>query len=311
VARHAARALPTAPRLLVSAGWTSSTPRVAAAAATAAVAFGAGASVFSQCDASKSEGSCLASKVLGEQVQMLAFSAEIDKNHDGKLSKEELDTMWEQLDRNKDGVVTFEEWSEYLRTSGMSAEKRAALEALFRKLDGDDSGTISRAEFQDQFQAEYVARYARGAIVAFLTKGRFIAYTSDIGESARPVMPSWFVNACYGLTFLYVGVAVGHHTFEAHEQGASQMMVLRTFTHSTTFELLASVAMPSLIIHQAVHFAQHQAHRLPAGPVARWAPTVVGLACIPFLPYLDPPVEKAIDAAFEYGWPEDGTLTKH
>lgn len=59
VARHAARALPTAPRLLVSAGWTSSTPRVAAAAATAAVAFGAGASVFSQCDASKSEGSCL------------------------------------------------------------------------------------------------------------------------------------------------------------------------------------------------------------------------------------------------------------
>lgn len=64
---------------------------------------------------------------------MLAFSAEIDKNHDGKLSKEELDTMWEQLDRNKDGIVTFEEWSEYLRTSGMSAEKRAALEALFRK----------------------------------------------------------------------------------------------------------------------------------------------------------------------------------
>jgi len=70
------------------------------------VAIGAGASVFSQCDASKSVGSCLASKVLGEQVQMLAFSAEIDKNHDGKLSKEELDTMWEQLDRNKDGVVT-------------------------------------------------------------------------------------------------------------------------------------------------------------------------------------------------------------
>ena len=157
------------------------------------------------------------------------------------------------------------------------------------RLDSDDSGTISRAEFQDQFQAEYFVRYARGAIVAFLTKGRFIAYTSDIGESARPVMPSWFVNACYGLTFLYVAVAVGHHTVEAHEQGASQMMVLRTFTHTTTFELLASVAMPSLIIHQAVHFAQHQAHRLPAGPVARWAPTVVGLACIPFLPYLDPP----------------------
>ena len=26
------------------------------------------------------------------------------------------------------------------------------------------------------------------------------------------VMPKWFVNGCYGLTFLYVAVAVGHHT---------------------------------------------------------------------------------------------------
>jgi len=144
-------------------------------------------------------------------------------------------------------------------------------------------------------------------ITAFLTKGRFIAYTSDIGESARPVMPSWFVNGAYGLTFFYVAVAVGHHTYEAHNGGASQSMVGRAFIHSATFELIASVAMPSLIIHQAVHAAQHQAHRLPPGILARWVPTVVGLACIPFLPYLDPPAEKVIDAAFDYAWPKDGT----
>ena len=46
----------------------------------------------------------------------------------------------------------------------------------------------------------------------------------------------------------------------------------------------------------------------PMGQVARWAPTVVGLCCIPFLPYIDPPAERAIDAAFAAAWPEDGTL---
>ncbi len=192
--------------------------------------------------------------------------------------------------------------------SGLGREQCEKLEALFKQLDKDGSGSISKEEFEDHFHSEYFARYARGAIVAFLTKGRFIAYTSDIGESARPVMPSWFVNGCYGLTFLYVGVAVYHHTEEASSAGASQNMVMRTFLHTSVFELLASVALPSLIIHQAVHFAQNHANKLPAGPVARWAPTAVGLACIPFLPYLDPPAEKAIDAAFEYAWPDDGTL---
>ena len=166
----------------------------------------------------------------------------------------------------------------------------------------------SRDEFHDHFHTEYLARYARGVITAFLTKGRLIAYTSDIGESARPVMPRWFVNGCYGLTFMYVAVAVGHHTHEAHDAGASQSMVGRAFVHSATFELVASVGMPSLIIHQAVHAAQHHAHRLPKGPLATWAPTLVGLCCIPFLPYLDPPAEKVIDAGFAYAWPDDGTL---
>jgi hypothetical protein len=82
-------------------------------------------------------------------------------------------------------------------------------------------------------------------IVAFLTKGRFIAYTSDIGESARPVMPSWFVNGCYGLTFLYVAVAVGHHTQEANTAGASQSMVLRSFVHTTTVRTPHACVSPS------------------------------------------------------------------
>ena len=31
-----------------------------------------------------------------------------------------------------------------------------------------------------------------------VTKGRLVAYTSDIGESVRPVVPPWVVTAAYG-----------------------------------------------------------------------------------------------------------------
>jgi len=58
---------------------------------------------------------------------------------------------------------------------------------------------------------------------------------------------------------------------------------------------------PHLALAQAVHFAQHHAHRLPAGQ--KLAPTFIGLCCIPLLPYLDEPAEVVIDAAFDYCWP--------
>ena len=278
---------------------------VGAATATAAAAFAVNSAVL--CDgATHAEG--------GKEMKKLVKTLTMHKSssEEGKLKTEELEAMLRRLEKIGDGKITLEQWQEHLAKSGLSKPKRDELEALFRELDKDQDGAISIDEFAEQFHPDYAARYARsgmialrGAVKTFLTKGRIIAYTSDIGESARPVMPSWFVNACYGLTFLYVGVAVGHHTHEAYESGASQNMVLRAFTHTATFELLASVAMPSLIIHQAVHFAQHHAHRLPKGPIATWAPTFVGLCCIPFLPYLDPPAEKAIDAAFDYAWPAE------
>ena len=44
---------------------------------------------------------------------------------------------------------------------------------------------------------------------------------------------------------------------------------------------------------------------LPSPCQSSWAPTVAGLMCIPLLPYLDPPAEHVIDAAFEYAWPPE------
>ena len=43
--------------------------------------------------------------------------------------------MFAALDKNKDGQITLEEWEEYLKKSGLSAEKCEQLMALFKQLD--------------------------------------------------------------------------------------------------------------------------------------------------------------------------------
>ena len=269
---------------------------VLASAAFATSAITTGTAAVALCDGTSV-------KVLTAELTKAA-----DTDGDGKVTHEELTRMFKKLDANKDGQITFAEWEAYLKSSGLSIAKCDALLKLFKDLDKDNSGTISQEEFENHFHYDYAARYARSALRTFISKGRFLAYTSDIGEAARPTMPLWFVNGAYALTFVYVFAAIFHHTHEAYSDGASRNMIARAFCHSATFELIASVAMPSLIIHQAVHFAQHQAHRLPPGLIARWIPTLVGLGCIPFLPYVDHPTEQGIDMAFEYAWPvEEGS----
>jgi len=148
--------------------------------------------------------------------------------------------------------------------------------------------------------------YARRAVQAFLVKGRLVAYSSDVGESVRPVVPPSVVRFCYGITWAYVAVDVGFNGFEEQSKGSPPTKVARTVVHTTAFQVIASVLVPSLIIHQAVHMAQQGCQRLPPGNVAKWLPSLVGLALIPLMPYIDHPVEHVIDVGFEKAWPKEG-----
>ena len=158
----------------------------AASAATAAAVLYTSDAV-AQCEISSSS--------LFTEVKKITIKMAADTNNDGKLSDQELRDLFQKMDTNQDGKITFDEWHDFLVKSGLSPEKCQYLEKLFKELDKDNSGSISFDEFRESFHPDYAVRYARSVLVAFLTKGRFIAYTSDIGESARPVMPSWFVNA--------------------------------------------------------------------------------------------------------------------
>jgi fission process protein 1 len=194
-------------------------------------------------------------------------------------------------------------------TTSMASESRSSdvCAPSVSETSASSSGSTSGEELLQQ--GRYVA-YARRAVQALLTKGRAIAYTSDIGESVRPVVPPAIVKACYGATWAYVATDVAYNTSEEYAAGGTRESIMRVAAHSTIFQCVASVAVPSLIIHQVVHAVQHQARRLPAGRLRFWLPSLCGLACIPLMPYVDEPCEHAIDAAFEKAWPSIGTSAR-
>eukprot|EP00474_Spongospora_subterranea_P000408 CRZ00866.1 hypothetical protein [Spongospora subterranea] len=136
--------------------------------------------------------------------------------------------------------------------------------------------------------------------------GRYVAYTSDVGEAFRPVVPRQIVTAAYVISAGYVCSDVGHHVYEAHQRGQDW---IRTALHRTSFQVLASLALPAIAIHSVVHNTGkliHHSKLIKSLPYLRYAPTIAGLAVLPLLPiFLDEPVETAVDFAFDAAWPVD------
>ena len=140
---------------------------------------------------------------------------------------------------------------------------------------------------------------------AVASKIRYLAYSSDVGESFRPVLPSQAVLATYGIAIGYVICDISYHVYQETklpEDIDGGKDIARCFVHNTVFQLIASLALPAFIIHSGVHQAQRTFKKL--GRYTKWGPTVVGLAMIPFLPgCVDYPAEVAIDTGFAYAWP--------
>lgn len=157
-------------------------------------------------------------------------------------------------------------------------------------------------------KAKVVAVKAKAAA---LQNARYTAYSSDVGEAFRPVVPEWAVKGTYGLAIAYIAGEVGLTTWREHKKPeATQETTLRTFVHATVFQGVASLALPMFIIHQAVHAAQVATKRM--GRFTKWGPTIAGLALIPALPYaVDEPCEHAIDWAFDRAWPVKGGAMQH
>ena len=161
------------------------------------------------------------------------------------------------------------------------------------------------------------ARAAKAAASAAGAKGaaakaavgdaaRYVAYSSDVGESMRPVLRPWMVNATYGVAIGYVLYDAGTDVKRKYDDGHPTEVLLATGTYKLVFHGLVSLAMPAVIIHSAVHqahdlFAREAFATMPR--VVKWGPSAVGLGLIPLMPLLDPPAEHVLEAVFDKVWP--------
>ena len=76
--------------------------------------------------------------------------AQLDANHDKQLSKEELNAMFDKVDANADGQITWEEgkkFHETQRAEMMNKMKEAfSPENIFKKLDKNGDGKLSKED---------------------------------------------------------------------------------------------------------------------------------------------------------------------
>jgi hypothetical protein len=75
--------------------------------------------------------------------------------------------------------------------------------------------TISSAPQSTESSIRYAA-YATRIRTALLSAQRYVAYTSDIGESFRPVAHPNLVRAAYGISWAYIAGDVAHEGYKAY-----------------------------------------------------------------------------------------------
>ncbi|XRM45882.1 hypothetical protein ABZX51_008953 [Aspergillus tubingensis] len=97
---------------------------------------------------------------------------------------------------------------------------RKKLPSHLQKLaDNDDSfyDDIYSSYSVDSTETPYrYAGYANRLRTVLLSAHRYVAYTSDIGESFRPVAHPWLVRSAYGISWTYLIGDVAHEGYKAY-----------------------------------------------------------------------------------------------
>ncbi|KAG5980608.1 hypothetical protein E4U55_003833 [Claviceps digitariae] len=180
------------------------------------------------------------------------------------------------------------------------------------------------------------AAYATRIRTILLSAHRYVAYTSDIGESFRPVAHPKLVRAAYGISWLYIIGDVSHEGYRAywHNQrilnpqlrltSRQEKITGLSAVHSSDlapgvvspledwrtvmvqrglFQSLASMGLPAFTIHSIVRYSGQALKTVKNPAIRTWGPIGLGLSVVPFLPRLfDEPVENAVEWAFHKGF---------
>lgn len=180
------------------------------------------------------------------------------------------------------------------------------------------------------------AAYATRIRTILLSAHRYVAYTSDIGESFRPVAHPNLVRGAYGVSWLYL---IGDVSYEGYKSYWHNQRVLNPSVQLTPrqekvtglpatetralqpgtvaplddyrtvmvqraiFQSLASMGLPAFTIHSVVRYSGRAMKDMKNKAIRTWTPIGLGLAIVPFLPAMfDEPVENAVEWAFHKGF---------
>lgn len=180
------------------------------------------------------------------------------------------------------------------------------------------------------------AAYATRLRTILLSAHRYVAYTSDIGESFRPIAHPNLVRAAYGISWVYILGDVSHEGYRAywhnqrirnpqlqltphqekvtglkpsqvHEVEAGVVSPLEDYrtvmVQRGIFQSLASMGLPAFTIHSVVRYTSQAVKGVKNKAIRTWSPIGLGLAVVPFLPTLfDKPVENAVEWVFHKGF---------
>ncbi|KOS22879.1 Mitochondrial fission process protein 1 [Escovopsis weberi] len=217
---------------------------------------------------------------------------------------------------------------------------------LQKIVDADDNSDVEDAGFFSNVKAglakdstESNVRYAAYATrirTILLSAHRYVAYTSDIGESFRPVAHPNIVRAAYGISWLYILGDVSHEGYRSywrnqrilnpglqltpHQQKVSGLPEVETvrvtpgtippledyrtvMVQRAIFQSVASMGLPAFTIHSVVRYSGRAMKNVKSVALRTWGPIGLGLSVVPFLPSLfDKPVENAVEWAFHKGF---------
>lgn len=180
--------------------------------------------------------------------------------------------------------------------------------------------------------AAYAARFR----TILLSAHRYVAYTSDIGESFRPVAHPLLVRGAYGISWAYILGDVSYEGYKAywHNQRILNPQVPLTerqqkitgmsangaaeaqpsvvppledwrtvMVQRGLFQSIASMGLPAFTIHSVVRYSGQAMKNVKNKTIRTWGPIGLGLAVVPMLPMLfDKPVENAVEFVFHKGF---------
>ncbi|KAK3324053.1 mitochondrial 18 KDa protein-domain-containing protein [Cercophora scortea] len=217
------------------------------------------------------------------------------------------------------------------------------LQSIVDKSDKEDNFFDELVEGYAPPSTESNVRYAAYAArfrTILLSAHRYVAYTSDIGESFRPVAHPWLVRGAYGISWAYI---LGDVSYEGYKSYWSNQRILNPQLQLTPrqqkalgidptstavvptpaapgvvtpledyrtvmlqrgiFQSLASMGLPAFTIHSVVRYSGRALKDAKNKTIRTYGPIGLGLAVVPFLPTLfDKPVENAVEWVFHKGF---------